>query len=308
MIHVIGNAAIDSVIRLERLPVAGETLVAESAAEDLGGKGANQAIVIARCGVGVRLVAAIGADDAGRRIRDVLAAEGVIIDGLWVRAGATDRCVIYVDRAGENTIVSLVDAARMFSPLDVTGLERWISHDDHVLLQGNLRPEITRDCLKCAKARGAVTVLNPSPTYPAGDYDWKSVDLAIVNGVEAIELGGGGDPASAARALLRAGVGAVILTEGSRGATWIDSQTQLHVDAPRVEAVDTVGAGDVFCGVLVAALATGGAPIDAMGVATATAAISVTRRGVLASFPTAAEIRRASGLGDRPRPIEEAAQ
>ena len=186
---MIGNAAIDSVIRLERLPLAGETLVAESAAEDLGGKGANQAIVIARCGVGVRLVAAIGADDAGRRIRDVLAAEGVIIDGLWVRAGATDRCVIYVDRAGENAIVSLVDAARTFSPLETTELVKWIGPDDHVLLQGNLQPGITRDCLKCAKARGAITVLNPSPTYPAGDYDWKSVDLAIVNRVEAIELG-----------------------------------------------------------------------------------------------------------------------
>lgn len=308
MIHVIGNAAVDSVIRLDRLPAAGETLVAESAAEDLGGKGANQAIVIARCGVGVRLVAAIGADEAGRRIRDVLAAEGVIIDGLWVRAGATDRCVIYVDRAGENTIVSLVDAARTFSPLDVTELASWISHDDHVLLQGNLRPKITRDCLKCAKARGAVTVLNPSPTYPVEAYDWTSVDFAIVNRVEAMDLGGDGDPARAARALLRAGAGAVILTEGSSGATWIGGDARLHVEPPRVEAVDTVGAGDVFCGVLVAALATGAAPIEAMGAAAEAAAISVTRRGVLASFPTRAELRRALGLGDRPRPIEEAAQ
>ena len=86
MIYVIGNASIDTLFRLEHLPLPGETLVAEAGTtEDLGGKGANQAIVVARCGGHVRLVGPIGTDAAGQRIRANLAAEGVATDGLWER-------------------------------------------------------------------------------------------------------------------------------------------------------------------------------------------------------------------------------
>lgn len=292
MIHVVGNVTIDSVMRLERFPLPGETLVAESAEEDLGGKGANQAVVIARCGAPVRLVAARGDDESGRRIAASLEAEGVVTDGLHVHPGLTDRCVIYVDRRGENTIVSLVGAARTFDPLASTGLADWVRSGDHVLLQGNLRPEVTRACLALAKSRGAITVLNPSPTYRAADYDWPLVDIAIVNRGEAIELGGDSDPARAARGLLQARAGTVVLTEGDGGATWIDRAKSIHVAAPTVEAVDTVGAGDVFCGVLVAALASGREVAVALRAANEAAAITVTRPGVLAAFPSRAEIAR----------------
>ena len=116
MIHVIGNAAVDSVIRVERFPRPGETIVALGASEDLGGKGANQAVVAARCGAPVRLVAPIGDDALGERIRSNLAREGVETDGLTTSPYGTDRCVITVDRHGENTILSLIDAARHFDP------------------------------------------------------------------------------------------------------------------------------------------------------------------------------------------------
>ena len=115
-------------IRLDRFPPPGETVVARGAADDLGGKGANQAVVIARCRQKVRLVAAIGADAFGERIRQSLAAEGVEADGLRIWPGATDRCVIYVDRHGENTIVSLIDAARGFDPWAETGACRVGEH------------------------------------------------------------------------------------------------------------------------------------------------------------------------------------
>ena len=138
MIHVVGNAAVDTVIRLDRFPQPGETVVAPGAAEDLGGKGANQAVVIARCQQKVRLVAAVGADAFGDRIRQSLASEGLKVDGLRTWPGPTDRCVIYVDRHGENTIVSVIDAARGFDPIGETGLEHWIAPGDWVVLQGNL--------------------------------------------------------------------------------------------------------------------------------------------------------------------------
>jgi ribokinase len=289
MIHVIGNAAVDSVIRVERFPRPGETIVALGASEDLGGKGANQAVVAARCGAPVRLVAPIGDDALGERIRSNLAREGVVTDGVTTSPYGTDRCVITVDRQGENTILSLIDAARHFDPIAETRIESWITPGDLVVMQGNLRPNVTRDCLALARSKGATTVLNPSPIYPAEDYDWTLVDLVLVNRGEAVELAGG-EAEEAARELCKKGVGAVVLTRGAHGAAFVLAKDAFRVPAPQVTAIDAVGAGDVFCGVLIAAKALGRNWKDALAAAAEAASISVTRKGVLASFPSREEI------------------
>ena len=231
MIHVIGNAAIDSVIRVDRFPRPGETIVALGASEDLGGKGANQAVAAARCAAHVRLVAAIGADAQGERIRSNLAAEGMLTDGLATSSYGTDRCVITVDGQGENTILSLIDAARNFDPIAETSVARWIMPGDWVVMQGNLRPNVTRDCLALARSKGATTALNPSPTYAARDYDWTLVDLVVVNRGEAIELvgrlrGGGG-----AVRLCKKGAGAVVLTLGADGAAFFSTDDDISRSA-----------------------------------------------------------------------------
>lgn len=289
MIHVIGNAAVDSVIRVDRFPRPGETIVALGASEDLGGKGANQAIAAARCGADVRLVAPIGADAEGKRIRLSLAGEGVLTDGLAASSCGTDRCIITVDARGENTILSLIDAARRFDPIAGTPIERWVRPGDFVVMQGNLSAAVTRDCLALAKAKGAATVLNPSPTYPAREYDWTLADLVVVNRGEASELAGG-EPEEAARALCMKGAGAVVLTLGPDGAAFFSAGEAFRISAREVTAVDAVGAGDVFCGVLVAAKSLGRGWRDALGAAAEAASASVTRKGVLASFPSRQEM------------------
>jgi ribokinase len=288
MIHVIGNAAVDSVIRVDRFPRPGETIVALGASEDLGGKGANQAVVAARCGARVRLVAPIGDDALGARIRSSLAREGVQTDGVTTSPHGTDRCVIAVDRDGENTILSLIEAARHFDPIAETRVESWIAPGDIVVMQGNLRPSITRDCLTLAKSKGATTVLNPSPTYAAQDYDWSLVDLVVVNRGEAVELAGGA--AEAARELCNRGAGAVVLTLGAAGASFFSANDAFRVAAPKVIAIDAVGAGDVFCGVLISAKAHGRGWKDSLTAAAEAASASVTRKGVLASFPSREEM------------------
>jgi ribokinase len=290
MIHVIGNAAVDSVIRVERLPRPGETIVALGASEDLGGKGANQAVAAARCGANVRLVAAIGSDVLGERIRSSLACEGVLTDGVTTSPYGTDRCVITVDRLGENTILSLIDAARHFDPIAETRIESWIGRGDLVVMQGNLRPTVTRDCLALARSKGATTVLNPSPTSAAQDYDWTLVDLVLVNRGEAVELAGG-EAEDAARELCRKGAGAAVLTLGADGAAFFSADDTFRAAAPQVIAIDAVGAGDVFCGVLIAANALGRGWKDALAAATEAASVSVTRKGVLASFPSREEMK-----------------
>jgi ribokinase len=292
MIHVIGNAAIDAILSVDRFPRPGETIVARAVSEDLGGKGANQAIAIARCGALVRLVAALGADAAGGRVRRALEAEDVATDALVVFHGATDRCVITVDAAGENTIVSLIDAARAFDPVSDGRLAETLAPGGWVLMQGNLRPAVTRAALALARRRGAVTVLNPSPTYASYEYDWRLVDLAIVNRGEAVELGGRPDPFEAAYVLRDKGAGTVALTLGAQGAVMISAEGIVRVAAPLVVAVDTVGAGDVFSGALIAARASGRPWDVSLQIAVEAASIAVTRRGVLASFPTRAEMTR----------------
>jgi ribokinase len=290
MIHVLGNAAIDTLIRLDRFPRPGETIVARGAVEDLGGKGANQSIVIARCGQRVRLLAPLGDDPQAERIRRALKGEGVKTDRLTTWPGATDRCLIYVDAEGENAIVSLIDAARAFDPIEEGGFAEGVAQGDWLLMQGNLRPEVTRACLALAKRERAITALNPSPTYASAEYDWRLVDLLIVNRGEASELGGQSDPFAAARALCEGGAGAVALTLGREGAALFAAGAVTKVSAPTVEAIDTVGAGDVFCGTLIAARAGGRNWDEALKAAVAAAAIAVTRRGVLASFPTRDEL------------------
>ena len=290
MIHVVGNAAIDTILSVERFPRPGETIVARGVVEDLGGKGANQAVVIARCGARVRLVAALGDDVAGARIRRSLNAEGVATDGLVEWSGATDRSFISVDAAGENMIVSLIDAAQTFDPDADPDFVNPVAAGDWVVMQGNLRPETTRACLALAKQRNVTTALNPSPTWPAAEYDWRLVDLAIVNRGEAIELGGDSDPFAAARALRAAGAGAVAVTLGPAGAAIVASDGEWRASAPRVAAIDAVGAGDVFCGALIAARASGRAWSEALRIAVDAAAIAVTRRGAQSSFPSRAEL------------------
>jgi len=249
-------------------------------------------VAIARCGERVSLIASVGADALGERIRASLAAEGVDTTGLWRWPGLTDRCIVYVDKAGENTIVSVVDAARNFDPLAVTTVAQEIAADDWVVLQGNLRPEVTRDCLALARGRQAIAVLNPSPIYAANDYDWSLVDLVVLNRGEAIELGGRDDPVDAVRRLIAAGAAAAVLTLGSAGAILVSPMQELQVAAPQVATLDTVGAGDVFCGALIAARKKGFSWGEALHAAAAAAAICVSRAGVLASFPTHIEMSR----------------
>ena len=106
----------------------------------------------------------------------------------------------------------------------------WITPGDFVIMQGNLRPDITRDCLALAKSKGAMTALNPSPTYAAQDYDWTLVDLVVVNRGEAIELADGAAE-EAARTLCRKGAGAVVLTLGEDGAAFFSADDAFRMAA-----------------------------------------------------------------------------
>jgi ribokinase len=283
---VIGNATVDFSFEVDHLPAPGETLLAHSRLIDAGGKGLNQAVVARRAGATVVYLAAVGTDANAQVIRNRLAAEG-LDDQLLVRDGPTDQSIIYLAPGGENMIVSTADRA---APVRRTALALETLVRGCAFMQGNLGRETTRSCLAAGRRRGARIVLNPAPiAFDYGDL-WSCVDVAVVNLVECRGLGGKDDPVEAARRLIATGAAAVVVTLGKQGALAVTSEAVRAAPAPIVAAVDATGAGDVFCGVLVAALADGDSLADAVPSAVAAASLSVTRRGTSSAFPSAAEL------------------
>jgi ribokinase len=286
---VIGNCTVDLSFAVPRFPKAGETLLAHERRVDLGGKGANQAIVAHRFGVETLLAAPIGRDVEGDWACARLAAEGLSPAGIQRTDTATDQSIIYVTPDGENSIVSSHQAAAQATPEWAEAAIAAAPAGARLLMQGNLPLATTGGALAAAHARGLPTMINPAPIQYAYDRIFPLSDVAVLNTIEAVELGRRSDPIAAGRAIHDGGVATVIVTLGAEGAVLIDGKEPTRFPAPRVTAVDTVGAGDVFCGALVACLARSIALATALRVAVEAASLAVTRPGTQASFPSAAE-------------------
>ncbi|RWQ44228.1 MAG: ribokinase [Mesorhizobium sp.] len=290
-VHVVGNACVDTMFRVGRFPAAGETLNASSYADGLGGKGANQAVAAARTGVAVTFWTALGKDRAGAWIRSRLDRELSDFEASEFDL-PSDRSTIVIEAGGENFIVSGVACSEAFDPIAQTALARRIAFGDILVCQGNLRAAAINACLRAAQQNGARTVLNASPIDAAALPDFGLAQVLVVNQSEAKALTGQGDMAAAAEALAAKGAGTVVVTLGAEGCLVLgpDQAGSLRLPAPRVEALDTSGAGDVFCGCLAGGLAKGMPVTSALKFALAAAAIAVTRPGTLISCPSASEM------------------
>ena len=278
---VVGNAALDRIFAVERLPMAGETLLADASERRPGGKGLNQAVTAARAGARVRLVAGVGSDQEADEIAchlDTEPLEAVLLRGIR----ATDESVVLVGADGENTIVS---TARQAHALPARAVEEAIgttAPGGVLLLQGNLSAAVTRHALEQGGARQLVRLANAAPVaFPWQDLQAET-DVLIVNAVEARLVGS-----------LTAST--VIVTEGMSGVTLIQDGQRRRVAAPAVVAIDTTGAGDVLCGVLAAALDRRMPILEALERAVRAAALKVTRAGTWSGLPTANELREILG-------------
>jgi ribokinase len=288
-IIVIGNCTVDLSFTVSRFPKAGETLLALERHVDLGGKGANQAMVAHRFGVETLLAAPIGGDAEGDWACARLAAEGLSPTGIQRTDTATDQSIIYVTPDGENSIVSSHQTAAQATPEWAEATIAATPAGAHLLMQGNLSLATTYAALRAARARGLPTMINPAPIQYAYDTLFPLTEIVVLNEVEAVELGRRSDPIAAGRAIHDVGVPAVIVTLGADGAVLISGDAPIRFPAPRVAAVDTVGAGDVFCGAVAACVARNITLATALEIASEAAALTVTRRGTQASFPSATE-------------------
>jgi ribokinase len=289
-VAVVGNAVLDTSFEVARLPHPGESLLARSIREDLGGKGLNQAVAAARAGATVLLRASIGDDAAGRLVHEQLLAEGIDTDFLLPTTGNTDRTTVFALPDGENAIVTSAERSRSLTALEASEAIAGLGVGDVLLIQGNLSQGTTQACAELAARQGLKVVLNPSPiTF---DYAalWPYVDVIVLNEHECATLSDRSDPRAGAQDLIAAGAGAVVVTRGPDDVLVAEGTTIRKVEVARASVVDTTGAGDVFCGVLAAGIAAGMDLIESCHWSVAGAAIAVTRRGAIGASPTAGEL------------------
>ena len=291
-IVVVGSINMDLVARTPRIPLAGETLTGSGFDTTPGGKGANQAVAVARLGYPVHMVGAVGEDVFGTAMLDNLEREGVDRAAVLRVPGPSGVAQIQVADNGQNSIVVIPGSNGKVDSAAIDRQETLVSSAGMVLLQLEIPiPTILYTLELCAAANVPV-MLDPAPSAPLPDSVWPRIAWFTPNETEApLYVGAGFTVKDAAQRLLARGLKGVVLKRGAEGAHVATSNGRAQwIPAFRVKAIDTVGAGDCFNGALAVALMEGQDPILAAYFASAAAAISVTRRGAQASMPTRTEV------------------
>jgi len=295
---VFGSLNMDLVARTPRLPKPGETLTGHVFETVPGGKGANQAVAVARLGVPTAMVGRVGDDSFGQDLLRGLQESGVTCDRILIDPSThSGIAMIAVDDASENTIILVPGANGRVDESDVARLAEILPQSKVLLLQLEIPLPMVVAAAKAAKAVGVTVLFDPAPArtdLPAELFPL--IDIITPNQVETGQLVGFPvanleDAQRAAAILHQRGVGTVISKLGKAGAICMTAGETFEIPSFPVQAVDTVAAGDCFNGGLAAGLAAGLTLRDATTQAAAAAAISVTRPGAQPSLPTREELR-----------------
>jgi ribokinase len=295
-IVVVGSVNMDLVVRCERLPRPGETVIGRDFRSVPGGKGANQAVAAARLGATVEFVGCVGADSFGKQAAEALRGEGIGLSHLGcVEASATGVALIMVSDTGENSIAVAPGANHLLSLRDIEAVSERIATAAVLVCQLETPLVVVRRAIEIASAARVPVLLNPAPAQPLPDALLRMVSLLVPNAGEAAALAaatGNGTTSvlDAALALCRRGTGAVVVTRGAEGVLVADQTGCLQHPAYPARAVDTTGAGDAFVGALAAACAAGLDLQSAVDFAQRAAAFSVGRYGAQAAMPRRSDL------------------
>lgn len=307
-VFVFGSINADSSYRMSILPAPGETVIASAAHASPGGKGANQAIAAAAAGATTRMIGVVGDDPATAPLLEALTARGVDAGSITTRSGATTgRAVVYVDDAGENSIVVLSGANDLAdSSVASSGLSS-LSSGDVLVLQNEVPAHANQAAVALARSAGATVIWNAAPA-PSSPADFVAdIDLLVVNENELVQISGilgidaiaddtiadDTDAAGLSR-LLAATASALdtnaVCTLGSDGAIYVVDGQSGSVPAPKVHAVDTTAAGDTVVGYLAAHF---DLPISVrLELAGTAGALAVTREGASTSIPYLGDVEK----------------
>ena len=295
-VFVLGSINLDAVARVDDLPRPGETVAGTSLQLFLGGKGANQAVAAARMGAPTRLMGAVGGDDSGKSLKAKLAGYGVqVADVMELDGAPTGQAHVWVANNAENMIVVTAGANALVTPQHVAATP--IEGQRVLLCQLETPPTAIEALFRTGAAKGALRVLNAAPALPQGAALFPLTDILILNQTELatyakldrepVRLE---EVSIAARKLMSRPDQTIIVTLGSAGVAAVRRDEAFLIEGKKVKAVDTVGAGDCFCGSLAAGLASGMDLREAVELANAAAALSVQKAGAAPSMPSRREV------------------
>lgn len=295
-IIVIGSSNTDMVVKTNKFPMPGETVMGGEFYMFSGGKGANQAVAAARMGGDVTFICKIGDDIFGQRSVEEFEKEGIntrYIEKDFEKASGT--ALILVNDNGENEIVVASGANERLAASDIEAAEKAFVEADVVLLQLEIPVDSVLYAARKGFEHGKKVILNPAPARQLPNELFGYLYLITPNETEAALLTGitvedGVTASKAAEIFLSKGIQNVIITLGKKGAYFQNSNIKLMIDAPIVQAMDTTAAGDTFSGAITVALTEGKDWESAIKFAIEAASISVTRMGAQASVPYRNEI------------------
>jgi ribokinase len=297
-IVVVGSLNMDLVAVAPRLPLPGETLTGLEYLNVPGGKGANQAYAAAKLGGRVSMLGRVGSDEHGKVMKANLDAVGCNTDHVRITEGASGVALIFVAATGENSIVVIPGANDRYSVDGLLSDESAMAGTKYVLLQLETPMPTVAAAARAAKKCGACVILDPAPAPQTLSADLlQFVDILTPNETEAARLAGveardltPPQAAAIARQLRERMRGSVILKLGAQGCLVSSGAETTLIPAPRVEAIDTTAAGDVFNAALAVALTEGADMMEACRFAVCASALSVTRIGAQRSAPAREEV------------------
>jgi ribokinase len=304
VVLVFGSINIDLVARVERFPIAGETVAGKTFAVHPGGKGANQALASARAGATTRLAGAVGRDAFAAPAVALLEEAGVDLACVTHVDGATGCATILVSDAGENMIVSVPGANVLADPDAIP--DAILTRSSTVSLQHEIPDAANHALIERARRNGSRIVLNASPWRALSLDSLRSVDCLIVNESEAADLATAFGWPTRPHELALVAASAVedltiVVTSGSQGALAAHAGELLRVRAPSVDAIDTTGAGDAFAGTFIALLDMNAPLPEALRRAVAAGSLACTAAGAQPSFPYPPAV---DAILDRVGPVE----
>lgn len=290
-ILIVGSYNVGLFLKGKNIPKEGETLIGTTFTESGGGKGSNQAIAAKRLGGNAAFAGCIGNDKYGTDALKMYGEEKMPTDYIRVDPGIhTGISVIFIDEQGNNSIMVIPGANYHLTCTDIDRLAPVLAEAEIVGYQLENPIDVVSYGLKMSRKAGAATLLDPAPAQPLPDELYPYISIIKPNEYEASVLSGieVTDVESAGRAgkwFNQKGVRTAVITLGGKGAVLSEQQEVRFFPAPKVETVDTTGAGDCFSGALMAALAEGWDMEKALHFAHTAAAISTTKLGVIEALP-----------------------
>lgn len=299
-ICVIGSLNMDLVVNVDEMPKKGQTLIGNDFKEVPGGKGANQAVAIARLGGDINMIGKVGSDNFGKTLINQLKTDNIDTQHVHIENCSSGVAMITVDKNAENSIVVAPGANFRVLEEDIDNCIEGIQESDIVVLQLETPLNTIKYALEKSKELDKYTILNPAPAVKLDNEIIKNVDLLTPNETEleilsGVKIENEEDIKKAAHVMIEKGVKELIVTLGSKGSLYINEDTIKFKKSYKVEAIDTTAAGDSYTGALAVAFSKEQSVDEAMDFASKVGALTVMKEGAQTSLPTLQDVLNFKG-------------